>query len=95
LFFSKWVLKQKIGVNGTHVKHKTKLVAKGYEQVEGLDYEDRFAPMVKWGTLKALVTLVAQCKWRLSHLDVKTTFLNDKLKEEVYMVQPKGFELLG
>jgi hypothetical protein len=60
--------------------------------VEGFDYEDKFAPMVKWGTLKALIALIAQYKWRLSHLDVKTTFLNVKLKE-VYMVQPKGFEV--
>jgi hypothetical protein len=58
LAFSKWVFKQKIRVNRTHVKHKTRLVAKGCEQVEGLDYEDMFALMVKWDTLKALVALV-------------------------------------
>jgi hypothetical protein len=63
--------------------------------MEGFDYENMFVPVVKWGTLKALVTLVAQYKWRFSQLDVKTTFLNGKLKEEVYMVQPKGFEAIG
>jgi hypothetical protein len=54
--------------------------------VEGLDYENMFVHVVKWGILRTLVTLIAQYKWRLSHLDVKITFLNGKLKEEVYLV---------
>lgn len=55
--FSKWVFKQKTRANGTHVKHKTRLVARGCEQVEGLDYEDTFILVVKWGTFGALVAL--------------------------------------
>jgi hypothetical protein len=95
IVFSKWVFKQKTGANGTHIKHEARLVAKGCEQVEGLDYENMFVPVVKWGTLKALVALVAKYKWRLSYLNVKTTFLNGKLKEEVYIIQTKGFKVLG
>ncbi len=83
---SKWVFKQKTRVNGTHVKHKARLVARGCEQVEGLDYEDMFVLVVKWDTLRALVALVVQYKWRLSHLNVKTTFLNGKFKEAIYVV---------
>ncbi len=85
-----WILvdlpPRKIRVNGTHVKHKTRLVAKGCKQVESLDYEDMFALVVKWGTFRASVALATHYKWRLSHLDVKTTFLNGKLKEEMYVV---------
>ncbi len=86
----RWILvdlpPRKIRINGTHVKHKIRLVAKGYKQVESLDYEDMFVLVVKWGIFRALVALVAHYKWRLSHLDVKTTFLNGKLKEEMYVV---------
>ncbi len=85
-----WILvdlpPRKTRVNGTHVKHKTRLVARGCKQVEDLDYEDTFALVVKWGTFRALVALVAHYECSFSHLDVKTTFLNGKLKEEVYVV---------
>jgi hypothetical protein len=59
-----------------------------------MGYSQSISSTCWWDTLKALVALVVQYKWRLSHLDVKTTFLKGKLKEEMYMVEPKGFEVL-
>ncbi len=51
--------------------------------------------MIKQGTLRELGSLLVQYKWKFSHLDIKTMLLNRKLKEEVYIFQPKGFEVLG
>jgi hypothetical protein len=72
-------------------KCKERLVAKGYSQKEGLDYDDTFAPIDKLNTIRVLISLATKHNWKIHQLDVKSAFPNGDLKEEVYLVQPEGF----
>ncbi len=67
----------------------------GDEQCVGIDFEETFFPIVKWGTLQMILALAAQSYWELFHLDVKIVFLNKELQEEVYMTQHEGFVVAG
>ncbi|GJX22905.1 putative RNA-directed DNA polymerase [Tanacetum coccineum] len=91
----KWVFKLKSDASGMVTKHKARLVAKGYVQQKGVDFEDAFAPMAWMESIRLLLALAAKEKWIVHHLDVKSAFLNGKLKEEVYVTQPTGFEVKG
>lgn len=91
----KWVCKINYKLDGLFDKYKEKLVAEGYAQKEGVDYTKTFSPTTKWGTIRTLFSLVAQNSWKIHHMDVKTTFLNGDLKNDVYMFQPKGFVVKG
>ena len=66
-------------------------MAQGYSQMEGVDYDETFAPVARMESIRILLALVWDLKFKLYHMDVKTTFLNGFLKEDVYMAQPKGF----
>jgi hypothetical protein len=77
------------------IKHKARLVAHGFVQREGIDFNDIFTPVARMESVQLLFTLVAQEGWRVHHMDVKLTFLNDDLKEEVYVHQPPGFVIPG
>ena len=70
-------------------------MAKGYTQKEGIDYEETFAPMEKWGTIHTLLSMVTQNGWNVHQVDVKTALLNGDLKENVFMSQPAGFVVKG
>ena len=87
----KWLFKSKFEADGSIDKLKETLVAKGYSQQEGIDFEEMYAPVAKLNTNKLLVQLAIKQNWRIHQLDVKFAFLNGDLKEEVYLVQPKGF----
>lgn len=91
----KWIFKLKRDADGRIVKHKARLVAKGYVQEHGVDFEEIFAPVTRLETVRLLLALSAKINWEVHHLDVKTTFLNGELSEDVYMKQPEGFEKLG
>jgi len=84
----KWVYKNKYKYDGSLDKHEARLVAKGFVQKEGIDYNETFAPTTKWGTIHTLFALAAQRGWKIHHMDVKTDFLNGDLKENVYMSHP-------
>ena len=85
------MFKTKFNVNGIVDKFKARLVAKGYSQKEGIDYEDTFALVAKMNTIRLIISLAIKFDWVLHQMDVKSTFLNGDLREEIYLVQPEGF----
>nr|AAG60200.1 putative gag-pol polyprotein [Oryza sativa Japonica Group] len=91
----KWVFKLKRDEAGAIVKHKARLVARGFVQQEGIDYDDAFAPVARMESVRLLLALAAQEGWGVHHMDVKSAFLNGDLKEEVYVHQPPGFVIPG
>jgi hypothetical protein len=91
----KWVFKLKRDEAGAIVKHKARLVARGFMQWEGIDFDDTFAPVARMESVRLLFALAAQEGWRVHHMDVKSAFLNGDLKEEVYMHQTPGFAIPG
>jgi hypothetical protein len=91
----KWVYKLKRNEAGEIVKHKARLVARGFVQQEGIDFDEVFAPVACMESVRLLLTLVAQEGWQVHHMDVKSVFLNGDLKEEVYVRQPAGFIVAG
>ncbi|GJR99359.1 zinc finger, CCHC-type containing protein [Tanacetum coccineum] len=86
---SKWIFKRKLRVDGNIEKFKARLVAKGFTQREGLDYFDTYAPVARTTTIRILIALASINKLIIHQMDVKTTFLNGELEEEVYMEQPE------
>jgi len=70
-------------------------VAKGFAQKEGVDYEETFSPITKWAIIQTLFSLATQNSWTIHQMDVKTSFLNGDLKENVFMSQPEGFAMKG
>uniref|UniRef100_A0ACD5ZTS1 Uncharacterized protein n=1 Tax=Avena sativa TaxID=4498 RepID=A0ACD5ZTS1_AVESA len=87
----KWVFKLKKDPEGNVVKHKARLVVKGYAQRQGVDFDEVFAPVARMETVRVLLGLAAHGGWEVHHMDVKSAFLNGDLSEEVYVLQPPGF----
>ena len=72
--------------------HKSRLVAQGFTQREGIDYNDTFSPTAKLTTIQVIAGIAVRNDWELEQTDVDTAYLNPSLKEDIYMRQPKGFE---
>lgn len=91
---NKWVYRVKEEHNGFK-RYKARLVVKGFQQKEGVDYTEIFAPVVKLNTIRSVLSIVASEELYLEQLDVKTAFLHGDLDEEIYMHQPEGFSEEG
>lgn len=91
---NKWVFRIKEEPDGSK-RYKARLVVKGYQQKKGIDYTDIFSPVVKMTTVRIVLSIVAAEELHLEQLDVKTAFLHGDLEEDIYMVQPEGFQVAG
>jgi hypothetical protein len=90
---SKWLFKIKHAAVGSIEKYKARFVARGFSQKEGIDYEETFLPIARYTSIRTIIALPAKMKWKLHQMEVKTSFLNGVIEEEVYTEQPQGFEV--
>nr|GEX71690.1 hypothetical protein [Tanacetum cinerariifolium] len=91
LIKTKWIFKNKKDESSLVIRNKERLVAVGYSQQEGMDYDETFAPVAQIEAIRLFLAYVAHKDFTIFQIDVKTTFLNEILKEEVYVGQPSGF----
>ena len=91
----KWVFRLKKDNMGKVVRYNARLVVKGYSQKEGIEYGEVFSPVARMESIRILIAITAQEEWELHHLDVKTAFLNEEIKEDIYISQPEGFKIKG
>ncbi|KAK8557131.1 hypothetical protein V6N13_035235 [Hibiscus sabdariffa] len=87
----KWVFKKKTDMDGNVQTYKGRLVAKGFRQIHGVDYDETFSPVAMFKSIRILLAIAAFHDYEIWQMDVKTAFLNGKLEEDVYMTQPEGF----
>lgn len=91
LVSTKWVYKYKSGNSSNPPRFKARLVARGFLQRKGIDFEEVYSPTLKYTTLRLVLGLALENKMHIHNLDIKTAFLNGTLEEEVYVSQPKGY----
>ncbi|KFX96087.1 hypothetical protein V490_03518 [Pseudogymnoascus sp. VKM F-3557] len=87
----RWVFKRKLGVDGLVERYKARLVARGFEQKYGTDYEETFATVVKAPSYRLLFAISALFKWTCRQSDIKTAFLHPTLEEEIFIAEPEGY----
>ncbi len=87
----KWLYKVKHNANGSVNRYNARLVAKGYVQTYGIDYEETYSPIAKMTIVRTIIVMVEAKWWSLHQMDVKNVFLHGDLQEEVYMEQPLGY----
>ncbi|KAI0991259.1 hypothetical protein K3495_g16928, partial [Podosphaera aphanis] len=92
---SKWVFRVKHKADGSIERYKARLVAKGFSQQPGTDYDDTYAPVARFDSLRLLLALATHKGWTPRQLDVKSAFLYGKLDREIYMQIPDGYKLPG
>jgi hypothetical protein len=89
---TKWVFRNKLNEDGQVTRNKARLVCKGYAHIEGIDFKETFAPVARMEAICFLLAYACFKNVKVYQMDVKSTFLNGEL-EEVYIEQPKGFQL--
>jgi hypothetical protein len=90
---TKWVFRNKLNEDGQVTRNKARLVCKGYAQVEGVDFEETFSPVSRMEAIRMILAYACSKRIKVYQMDVKSTFLNGELEEEVYIEQPEGFLL--
>ncbi|GJQ93756.1 retrovirus-related pol polyprotein from transposon TNT 1-94 [Tanacetum coccineum] len=88
---TKWVFRNKLDENGIVSRNKARLVAQGYNQQEGIDYDETYASVARLESIRILLAYACALDFKLFQMDVKSAFLNGFINEEVYMAQPPGF----
>ncbi|GKA84057.1 copia protein [Tanacetum coccineum] len=88
---TKWVFRNKLDKNGVVSRNKARLVAQGYNQQEGIDYDETYAPVARLESIRILLAYACALDFKLSQMDVKSAFLTGFINEEVYVAQPPGF----
>lgn len=78
---SRWLYKVKQVADGSVEKHKARFVGQGFSQVEGIDYDETFATVARYSSIRSMLALSAQMGWMIHQMDVKTMFLNGKIEE--------------
>jgi hypothetical protein len=88
-----WVYKVKTCSNGSLKRYKTRLIARGFQQEQGRDYDETFTPVAHMITICTLLAAASVQEWSIPQLDVKNMFLNGELYEDVYMRPPPGYSV--
>ena len=90
---TKWIFKKKFNEDGQVIRNKSRLVCKGYAQIEGIEFEETFAPVARLEAIRMFLAFACYKNFKVYQMDVKSMFLNGELEEEVYVEQPEGFLL--
>jgi hypothetical protein len=90
---TKWVFRNKLNEDGQVTRNKERLVCKGYAQVEGVDFEETFSHVSRMEAIRLILAYACSKRIKVYQMDVKSTFLNGELEEEVYIEQLEGFLL--
>ena len=90
LISTKWVFSNKKDSNNNIIKRKARIVASGFKQKEGIDYELTYSPTLNIDCLKLIFALVAKFSWNIYQLDIKAAYLNSELDKEIYTTIPPG-----
>ncbi|GJT78756.1 retrovirus-related pol polyprotein from transposon TNT 1-94 [Tanacetum coccineum] len=88
---TKWVFRNKLDENGVVSRNKARLVAQGYNQQEGIDYDETYAPVARLESIRILLAYACALDFKLFQMDIKSAFLNGFINKEVYVAQPPGF----
>ena len=92
----KWVFRNKLDEHGIIIRNKARLVVKGYNQQEGIDYEETFAPVARLEAIRIIIDIASYMGFKLYQMDVKCAFLNGFLNEDVYVEQPQlNFQIIS
>jgi hypothetical protein len=92
---SKWIYKIKHTANDNIEKYRARFVERGFSQKKGVEYEETFSPVAMYTSIMMIISLASVMKCKIHQMDVKTTFLNGVIEEEVYINEPQGFEVHG
>ena len=92
---SKWIFKTKHSTYGSIEKYNARFVARGFSQKEEIDYEEKISPVARYTSIRIVISLASDMKWKLHQMDVNMIFLNRIIEEEFYIEQPQGFEING
>ena len=87
---SRWIYKVKQAANGSVEKYRARFMAQGFSQIEGIYYDETFALVARYSSIRSILSLSAQMGWRIHHMDVKNVFLSGIIEEEVCVIFQNG-----